>query len=463
MGVGFFSEEPLVAAEWFLRGAEGFRGPAMKPQRSRLSWNRRAGAIKVGASAVLASSGIAAVTDYAVAQTSTPSSRPDIVDGNTPSALHDALNDSPPSHPLALPPGVSGSQFSAFVEQIAGHFGSRYGGMWFDTNSTPTRLVFGIVGLTPADCAFVATAAGPHASMVAIQGLQFSARDLQRYSQAIAEQFAGPGKPVGSTDINYQKNKVIVMTSVTGTALSDLANGIAVIVPGGAVEIVQVGQISYHTTAFSTQSGRNTYSPYKGGLQVTDGVISCTTGFDFVLNGTDMGSSSGHCFGLGDGVWVPGSADSSKSSPMGATFARGNPLHDDVLYSLKPSTGTGTVLESPGYYYNIASVIHNGSFSPGLPMCYSGDTTGENCGVVQLVGENYPYQDLVCGSAIPNYGDSGAPAYKVEPGNNNYIYAEGLISGVLTVESGGTIVSYGCMQPVDDVTSDTGATVQLNA
>ena len=450
------------------------RNPASS--RNQVRW-KGPRTLRIGASAILAGSTAAIASSTISSGASGESSAesvpapaapvdPTVVTLQSPQDLAAVMGTgSSDSYSTSFPSGVTANDVNNLTTKVSEQFGDRYAGFWLDRSSATTRIVFGLVGSQQADTAYIDSVAGSNVGAVRLANVTYSAEQLEQYSSAIAQ--SGLLGSTGSSSINYAQNRIEIVTSVSDqAALNTLIAGIKSIVPGGAVQINQVQSVSYSTSAYSGGSpSRSTFPPYKGGLAVTDGIEECTTAFYWNIGSNDYGSTAGHCFAPGDGLWIPGSSGSGEYETIGGAVSAGWPTYDLNLIGIvntDDSDMTATVYQSSGNFYNVTGVMHFSNFGYDEGLCWSGISSGEACADLVLEDESAPGgpQGLYCMNRVSIPGDSGAPVYKGN-GDGNDINAGGIMSGNLTIEIGGEATTYGCFTPVDYMTQETGATVHL--
>ncbi|MCV7028436.1 S1 family peptidase [Mycobacterium sherrisii] len=139
--------------------------------------------------------------------------------------------------------------------------------------------------------------------------------------------------------------------------------------------------------------------PPAPGIQVSDGITKCTTGF--AAQGGDGGYylfTSGHCdhgapFTYADNVPL-GTVTSSEEE---------GDRHDAAIIRLDPGAGP-PVGDVAGQ--RVQGVASASQIKPGTPFCKLGAITGETCGAVQSIDG-----EVVEVHVFAQPGDSGGPGY----------------------------------------------------
>lgn len=427
-------------------------------------FSRSARATRLLGVAVVSSAVPAYVTGgFGLAGSSTPATGLTTLDPQSVSDLQSLLGPQTGPSTNSYPSGVTFDQTTQLISQIGAAFGVRYGGFWVDHTQTPNHLVFAIQDLSPSDSTKVASIAGTSTPYVDLVDVKYSAVQLSTYEKNLesAMQSSGLGM-AGGMDVNPKTGRIDVMSAASGQYHIDpnsLASAAAQAhVPQDALALIDVQAISFHNTYIQNPPGnRNTFPPYKGGLEISNTIGSCTSSFMFDKGGSVFGSTAGHCYQNTDSVFVPGSGYNGYFNVFSSTY--GLRVDGELLGAIPSSARTGTVLQSPGFYYNVTGAMHDSDLAPGEVLCFSGITSGESCGSVELVHYEFVYQDMTCTANASLLGDSGAPAYKVNGSNPNQVLAAGIESGDLTVEIGGVAEVFGCSQALDPFSYLTGATI----
>ncbi|EUA74651.1 hypothetical protein I541_4030 [Mycobacteroides abscessus] len=150
------------------------------------------------------------------------------------------------------------------------------------------------------------------------------------------------------------------------------------------------------------------------GMRINQGTQSCTLGF--VDPGARIGLTAGHCALDSDGPVY----DDSGNRVGTADIAHFEPTPQDKSFAEQPPIDYEGIAFYEGIPIN--NVLPNGlvlESNPkivpaiGMPVCRSGVTTGEACGVILETTDSL----LVIDGLPADHGDSGSPVYAItEPG-----------------------------------------------
>ncbi|ORJ60373.1 S1 family peptidase [Mycobacterium simiae] len=140
-------------------------------------------------------------------------------------------------------------------------------------------------------------------------------------------------------------------------------------------------------------------APPAPGIQVSDGITKCTTGF--AAQGGDGGYylfTSGHC-----NHGAPFTYDDNV--PLGAVTSseEEGDRRDAAIIRLDPAAGV-PVGDVAGQ--RVHGVLRTSQIKPGMPFCKLGAITGETCGVVKAIDG-----EVVEVNVFAQPGDSGGPGY----------------------------------------------------
>lgn len=168
------------------------------------------------------------------------------------------------------------------------------------------------------------------------------------------------------------------------------------------------------------------------GMRINQGTQSCTLGF--VDPGARIGLTAGHCALDSDGPVY----DDSGNRVGTADIAHFEPTPQDKSFAEQPPIDYKGIAFYEGIPIN--NVLPNGlvlESNPkivpaiGMPVCRSGVTTGEACGVILETTDSL----LVIDGLPADHGDSGSPVYAItEPGRAAIV---GITTEVLTSKSTG--------------------------
>lgn len=140
-------------------------------------------------------------------------------------------------------------------------------------------------------------------------------------------------------------------------------------------------------------------APPAPGIQVSDGITKCTTGF--AAQGGDGGYylfTSGHC-----NHGAPFTYD--ENVPLGAVTSseEEGDQRDAAIIRLDPGAGV-PVGDVAGQ--RVQGVLSASQIKPGMPFCKLGAITGETCGAVKSIDG-----EVVEVHVFAQPGDSGGPGY----------------------------------------------------
>ena len=273
-----------------------------------------------------------------------------------------------------------------------------------------------------------------------IELVAFSDKRLQKQFQAISDS-ASQHLRLRAVSIDRKNNRVEVIiapaneqkTSNEAIDKASLPSDLAALVADSSV-VVREGVI---TKREETVRGGDSWSDTSGGS-------SCTLGFKVTYFGTYSMLTAGHCIpelgiSAGDPVYHNTTQIGTYSGvyKWGSTTSNGTGIDAAILYLNDWSTAYDDVINYSSY-----RDIHDSTptYVTGYWRCWTGKNSGTQCGVINCTSSTYYddeydiyYIDMFTIDPAGGVGDSGAPAYRPEPGSK---------ASVTGVKSGSVNLSY---------------------
>lgn len=276
------------------------------------------------------------------------------------------------------------------------------------------------------------TAAFPRRDLVRVTTAATSLRDLQALAARVDRDTAvwhDAGVHVGTVGVDVVTGAVAVGTA-SPLALAERV--VATRYPGLAVRVHAEGPAAPGATLCTSHASCPLQAV--GGIELlgtvgTD-VFACSSGFDAtqVSTGAAVLVTAGHCFPQG-GVAL------HSGIPVGQVATRVWPGGDAEAIAQLPGVypATNSVLwTNAGAVVNVLGVVGHGvSEAVGAPVCRTGITTENQCGVIQRLNVTVNY---VTGQSVTGLTESSAC---VQPGDSGGPYMSG--NDAYGIASGGTI------------------------
>lgn len=331
-------------------------------------------------------------------------------------------------------------------------YGGQYAGFWIDNSgSEPVTNVMVAGPSDPArDAAFKGLLPPAVQGRTSITQVKYTLADLQGFQTTLAQFAENNFNPPSYTPQNGLSLSIDTLDNAVaiGVSSQDVAflAPLQALVPADALRIRWVNGPMQASNGPGWVSGqtRNTYPPYKAGLEITDGNVTayCTSGFtlEITLRGTSYykGITAGHCFPPGDSIYI---VDPQTGQPATQIGAIGNPgiwsygSGGDYGVFTEGGLPLGRILAvqsgNNSYVDDVVGRESNDNIGIGLEVCESGRTTNAvSCGTTISGSGTILYYgghwvgNSACSTFVANRGDSGGPIYVPVPG------AEGVAAGV---------------------------------